>query len=145
MAEPLFVAKVKAGFVFLLFDGSRDQCTALHPLSVSLMATVKVKSEDGTCVDGAAKWDQSGAAGKDDMVSWHLPRRALDNTAFQITDPIGKFLYVMDHLSVSALGVAVCLYAIFLGSPSVDASTSMLLPKVAVACCKHRSLQTRLC
>lgn len=106
---------------------------------------VQVKSEDGTCVEGAAKWDQSGAAGKDDMVSWHLPRRTLDNTAFQITDPIGKFSFVMDHLSVSALRMAVCLYAIFLGSPSVDASTSMLLPKVAVACCKHRSLQTRLC
>jgi hypothetical protein len=106
---------------------------------------VQVKSEDGTCVEGAAKWDQSGVAGKDDMVSWHLPRRALDNTAFQITDPIGKFSFVMDHLSVSALRMAVCLYAIFLGSPSVDASTSMLLPKVAVACCKHRSLQTRLC
>ena len=42
MAEPLFVAKLKAGFVFLLFDGSKDQCTAPHPLSVSLMATMKV-------------------------------------------------------------------------------------------------------
>ena len=42
MAEPLVVAKLKAGFVFLLFDGSKDQCTAPHPLSVSLMATMKV-------------------------------------------------------------------------------------------------------
>lgn len=42
MAEPLFVAKLKAGFVFPLFDGSKDQCTAPHPLSVSLMATMKV-------------------------------------------------------------------------------------------------------
>lgn len=41
MAEPLFVAKLKAGLVFPLFDGSKDQCTAPRPLSVSLMATMK--------------------------------------------------------------------------------------------------------
>lgn len=41
-AEPLFVARLKAGFIFFLFGGSRDEYTAPRPFSVSLTATVKV-------------------------------------------------------------------------------------------------------
>jgi hypothetical protein len=65
------------------------------------------------------------------MLSWHLSRRALDDTAFQITDLYWQTSLVMDHPPQTALQEATRLHAIAMGSLTANASTPWLSPKAA--------------